>query len=67
MFERIRMTKWSVCGFHRKQYKGILMDKGAPLESTSSPESARITLTSPVCAQEAPAKLAVREPSGPIQ
>eukprot|EP00959_Pyramimonas_sp_CCMP1952_P129785 2714186-Pyramimonas_sp.AAC.1 len=67
MLEGIRVTKWSASGFHTKQYKGIFMDKGVPLESRSSPESARITLTSPICVQEAPAKLAVREPNGPIQ
>eukprot|EP00959_Pyramimonas_sp_CCMP1952_P232286 4854225-Pyramimonas_sp.AAC.1 len=61
------MRKWSACGFHRKQSNGILLDRGAPLESTSPPESARITLTPPVCVQEAPGKLAVRELSGPTQ
>eukprot|EP00959_Pyramimonas_sp_CCMP1952_P288147 6025774-Pyramimonas_sp.AAC.1 len=39
----------------------ILMDKGAPLEPTSPPESARITLT-PMCVQGVPAKLAARQP-----
>eukprot|EP00959_Pyramimonas_sp_CCMP1952_P294315 6156106-Pyramimonas_sp.AAC.1 len=61
------MAKWCVCGFHGKQWKGILIDKGAPLESTIPPESARITRTPPICVQEAPSTLAVREPSGPIQ
>eukprot|EP00959_Pyramimonas_sp_CCMP1952_P369086 7731051-Pyramimonas_sp.AAC.1 len=64
MSDVIRMPERSACG---KQYKRILLDKGAPLECTSSPQSARATLTSPICAQGAPVKLAVRKPSGPIQ
>eukprot|EP00959_Pyramimonas_sp_CCMP1952_P099919 2089136-Pyramimonas_sp.AAC.1 len=36
----ILVRKWSAGGFHRKQvffrtWKGILMEKGAPLESTT--------------------------------
>eukprot|EP00959_Pyramimonas_sp_CCMP1952_P149034 3118244-Pyramimonas_sp.AAC.1 len=41
--------------------------QGAPGESTSPSEFARITVTPPLCVQEAPAKLTVREPTGPIQ
>eukprot|EP00959_Pyramimonas_sp_CCMP1952_P197964 4140749-Pyramimonas_sp.AAC.1 len=41
--------------------------EGTPLKSTSPPESFRIILTSPICVQDAPAELAIREPSGLIQ
>eukprot|EP00959_Pyramimonas_sp_CCMP1952_P161223 3371439-Pyramimonas_sp.AAC.1 len=44
-----------------------LMEKEAPLESTSPPKPSRTILTPPICVHKAPAKVAVREPSGPIQ
>eukprot|EP00959_Pyramimonas_sp_CCMP1952_P447059 9360244-Pyramimonas_sp.AAC.1 len=61
------MTKLCACGFHRKQLQGILMHKRGAAGIYESSRFARATLTPPVCIQEAPAKLAVRKPSGPIQ